>query len=477
MNQRQSIAFPEVGLVNKGTPKKKHTKDGREMWIQGSDLGDKFRLSLYPGVSPGIATALNQHTPALQAQHGMSLTPVTYGPNFATPQGWETTQIRAMLCFPTINESWWWGNTAYNSGIQIALADDEKFIFLRNPLNVREYLVKDALPHTPYTPGQKISYERNGKKYELPTKTEGRLRVLIPSLGRMVLFTLKTRSFYDRINIDSQMRGIQFMANTLNGGNAGGIPFFLYRRQEEHPWINDNGQATLQKKWHIQVELDRAWVATAMRRMTQFALTGESVKGLLAPVADTGQFPTEPIDGYVESDYGDEEEEPTHAPRPNAPLEITSPRCEVCGQVLPMHAPGCRIGKPAQPQQPQPAQTSRPYPAEIFKEKFAQMVTAIAEKNHLDEIGERERRLVAAVLDGIFNGQKTMRYEVCDWLTGAASTKDLSKAQVKALLKILDVGDFEDAPRSEAMQEFRWAHEAALIAKGQLKMPGMENQP
>ena len=489
---RQSIAFPDVGSLNKGTPKKKHIKDGKEMWIQGSDLGSKLRISLHPGASPVIVDALNRMTPEKENSNQMSLTPVTYGPNYATQQGWETERIRAMICFPSVTDHWEWSNRAYSSGIKMAQADDERYIDLRNPLNVREYLVKNGEPYRPYTPGEKITYERNGKKVELPMKTEGRLRLFLPAVGSLVLFTLKTRSYYDRINIDAQMRGIQFMANTLNGGNAVGIPFFIYRRQEQHPWINENGQATMQTKWHLQVELDRTWVAVAMRRVSSFALTGETVKGLLTRAEETGAFPVEQVvTGYVESDgdeHDPEDEKPgtlestttvtvTSTPPPPPPSTTAQAqpaaqnptRCEACGQILPTHAPGCANGK-------QPVK--RPYPADVFKTKFGEVVQAIIEKNNLDkEIGERERRLVASMLDGIFNGEKTMRYEVCKWLTGYASTKDMSKAEIKAILKIMDVGSFEDAPRSEAIQEFRWGHEAALIAAGQLQMPGMNGQP
>ena len=103
-------------------------------------------------------------------------------------------------------------------------------------------------------------------------------------------------------------------------------------------------------------------------------------------------------------------------------------------------------------------------------------VKAIAEVNHLENIGEQQRHMVAAALDGIFNGEKTMRYETCDWLTGHTSTKKMSAAQIKALLKIMDIADFEAIPCQNSIQEMRWAHEAALIAKGQKVLPGMDGQ-
>ena len=116
-----------------------------------------------------------------------------------------------------------------------------------------------------------------------------------------------------------------------------------------------------------------------------------------------------------------------------------------------------------------PAEITRPYPPEIFREKFSAVVAAVQEKNHLDKIGEPQRKIVASAIDGIFEGEKTMRYEVCNWLTGSSSTKDMTKAQIRALMLIMGVEDFNQAPKAEAIAELKAAHAAALVAAGQLQ--------
>jgi len=110
---------------------------------------------------------------------------------------------------------------------------------------------------------------------------------------------------------------------------------------------------------------------------------------------------------------------------------------------------------------------TRPYPPELFKEKFQSLSAAIQEKNHLDNIGEYQQRIVASAIDGIFGGEHTMRYEVCNWLTGYSSTKDMHKSQIKALLSVMGVTDFNQAPSVESMTEFKSAHTEALKAAGQ----------
>jgi hypothetical protein len=67
-----------------------------------------------------------------------------------------------------------------------------------------------------------------------------------------------------------------------------------------------------------------------------------------------------------------------------------------------------------------------------------------------------------------------MRYEVCQWLTGHGSTKEMSKGQLRALMVIMGVEEFGIAPKAEAMQEIRQAHAQALIDAGQQTLPGAQ---
>ena len=115
----------------------------------------------------------------------------------------------------------------------------------------------------------------------------------------------------------------------------------------------------------------------------------------------------------------------------------------------------------------EPVEITRPYPPDVFKVKFDELVKAVEKSNHLHGVGEREQRIVPSAIDGIFAGEKTMRYEFTNWLTGHGSTKDLSKAQLKALMSVMGITDFNQAPSAQSMAEIKQAHSAALIAAGQ----------
>ena len=120
---------------------------------------------------------------------------------------------------------------------------------------------------------------------------------------------------------------------------------------------------------------------------------------------------------------------------------------------------------------PEKQPVRRPFAPHVFKERFIRAVEFIEKNIQLQQVGERERRVVAAALNRVFGGEKTMRYEVCAWLTGHASTKSMSRAQIKALLRVLDIEDFDDVPIGEAIVEFRQAHAEALKEKGQQVLP------
>lgn len=242
-----SIAFPEVAQIRKGGAKVKNDK-GIE--VVGKDLNDRFRVVFYPGVAADIQAAFYR-------------TYDTYTPH----------RIRAMTPFRSVWEAWSWANEAHNAGRMVAKADDEKYIVLRDPLS-GEYIVRDGEPHRPYTPGEVVTYERNGKQYSLKLKSTSRLRLFLPEIGRLVTFQLKTTSYYDRLNIGEQLGAIQAIADALNAGNAAGIPFYVYRAEREVTWNKPDGGALRVKKWLINIEADPAWVETAVKRMSDFALTG-----------------------------------------------------------------------------------------------------------------------------------------------------------------------------------------------------------
>jgi hypothetical protein len=244
MNRKQKSVFPEMGTVHKGGPKR-----GNQF---GPDLEERFRVEFGPETTE----------PQLRfyGVHG------SYYP----------TEFRAMIVSTSVWEMWYFAHETYTkSGQQIAVADDERFLHIRNPAN-GQLIVRQGEPFTPYAPGDFYEYERHGKTYRAKLRPYGRLYLFLPELQTPNVLTLKTHAFYDRINIEKQLGAIQGLANALNKGNAAGIPIRVFRRKGWVTWNKPEGGAIRTEKWLVNIEPTKAWMEMAMRQLTNFASFGTS---------------------------------------------------------------------------------------------------------------------------------------------------------------------------------------------------------
>lgn len=443
MLPKQSIAFPEVAIIRKGTPKRKNPKRPDQM-IQGMDLNSKFRIAFAPGTDDVKA--------AFAALYPQSVK--KYGPDFAEPDGFELSKLRCMITTRNVSDAWEWNNEAYNAGRLIARADDSHFITLRDPLT-GEYQVTNGEPYTEFQHGQTIVYERDGRKYTLPIRTYGRLSLFLPELKRMVRMTLKTTSYYDRLNISSNLAAIQFLADTLNNGNAAGIPFYIYRREQEVTWNKPDGGAQRIKKWLVCIEADPEWVEATLRRMSQFALGGDVIQAMLpAPVVGSVN-PNDGEDEQPETDYGDyvdaEDEQPEQDYGDYIDAEEVDPE--------PEPAPAKK--------QPEEKPAGRPYTAQALKA----VIVEKAEKYEIYTASDKQRQLTASLLDiALMDEGDNARHALTKWLFGKASVKELTGGQINALLKWIDPqksdgGDYR--PGKHVVAEAKAAFKQALIDERQ----------
>jgi hypothetical protein len=118
--------------------------------------------------------------------------------------------------------------------------------------------------------------------------------------------------------------------------------------------------------------------------------------------------------------------------------------------------------------EPKNGNASRPLASDTLRSLMAAKV-----KKHTDAktvASQQDRQIVAAVLDTTFGGEKTSRYELCKWLVGVASTKDMTQAQVKAVQDWLECKSFDAVPPDYVIAEARSAHTAALKDAGQLEL-------
>jgi hypothetical protein len=129
-----------------------------------------------------------------------------------------------------------------------------------------------------------------------------------------------------------------------------------------------------------------------------------------------------------------------------------------------------------QPKKVEPKQelepSTRPYSPERLKDavdkKAAYFKNEIASGKQKGATANH-RSVLAAGLGKIFI-ESTPRYELCKWLTGTASTKEMDASYVFALLGWLNVKSFEDEPNEISRKEAMSAHAQALIASGQQKL-------
>jgi len=98
------------------------------------------------------------------------------------------------------------------------------------------------------------------------------------------------------------------------------------------------------------------------------------------------------------------------------------------------------------------------------------MEANFAKKNAEIVADDTMRKVLASTIDGIFGGDKTMRYTFTRWLCGHSSTKKLTPVQVRCLMTVMGVANFGDPPSAVSMKEIREAHSAALVSEGQVEM-------
>lgn len=300
----RDVAYPTVAHIRKGKPKIKVTKGDRtyEQLAPKADLNQKFRVHFLPGTDNFKELYGRFHPGAL----------VKYPDNSTIADGYEVTEIRAIVPVRDIWKAWRKGYVAHNDSREIARTDEygHHFITKRDPLTGK-YLVRRGEPFTPFTPGETINYQKNGKDIELKFTPYGQLRLVCSDMiaggGQLVEFELKTTSFYDCQKLEAQLAGISALADAASGANAAGIPLRIFRMEEEVLWNKPDGGGARVKKWLVNIQADPAWVKNTFNRLGQMALAGGeagylpasvTVSGDINPADDNAdELPDESIDG------------------------------------------------------------------------------------------------------------------------------------------------------------------------------------
>lgn len=228
----RGMAFPEIGQIRKGAPKpEKGNRPGKDLKY--------FRVEFD-----------EQEVDAQEL--------------FEKVYGTEPQEINIYLPYDEIDRCWDANLEAYTASQMIARSDGETYQYLKDH-ETGEVLVRNGIEIAtgepkPYVEGEPASYytDQKGKKQPIFCKPTGRLKVIIPALERLCYLTLHTTSFYDIVNISSQLEALAF----VNQGKLQGIDIVLKRKPSmvSTPDHKDKTKRVRREKWLISLEASPDWV-------------------------------------------------------------------------------------------------------------------------------------------------------------------------------------------------------------------------
>lgn len=215
--------FPQIGSIRKGAPK---PEDGKR---PGADL--KYFRAEFDAAETDSAAA------------------------FLKSYGAQPTELNILLPFNDIDRNFDAYYEAYQAGGLVYRSDGQRVLYEINPTNGQKIVVNGQ--------PEKAHHAVTGMK------ATGRLKVIVPELGRAAFLVIHTTSVHDIGNLSGQLRALQ----QVNGGRLAGIPLKLRRRpvQISTP-TGENGKRARREKWLMSVEADAAWVQKSLAAMREAAL-------------------------------------------------------------------------------------------------------------------------------------------------------------------------------------------------------------
>lgn len=300
----RGLAFPQIGVIRKGSPKQKMVKGDKEVLIQGKDL-DHFRVEFDANEVLAMQTFKNIY-------------------------GDKPKQIKVVFPFDEVDRTWDAYLEAYTASRLLARSDGENIIYWRKDGKVlvaggratvsqvvdisiqigKEQYSKTKIELTDGCPVPYIDGMVFGGTSKTPAiaKPVGRLRVVIPELRRLATLTFMTTSKRDIIAMGGQDSGelgsIVKVCQSVRVPFAG-VPLILKRRQEEVSVPKEDGSAVRVKKWMVHIEPDPDFVARANIAMHRLAMPAVPLLGQVSEYEEDEEIdaPVEPTMEGTKSVY------------------------------------------------------------------------------------------------------------------------------------------------------------------------------
>lgn len=113
------------------------------------------------------------------------------------------------------------------------------------------------------------TYSQEKKPQPAGGKQVGRLKVIIPELGRLAYVVALTTSIHDIVELSSNLTAYEAMAGSLQG-----IPFILSRVPRMVSTPTPDGKRARREKWLLHIEAAPEWVQAQLNVMQHAALPG-----------------------------------------------------------------------------------------------------------------------------------------------------------------------------------------------------------
>ncbi len=280
----QHPEFPEIGQVRKGAPKEPN-RPGRDL--------NYFRFTF-------DAAELEASAKVLQIY------------------GAEPDELNVMLPFRFVDENFDTWREAYVAGAMIHRCDGERVIYEIEPDTGAQRVVNGvpvdgglAKTCNGVDPVGWYRPPNGGESKPVHCKPVGRLKVILPELGRLAYLTVLTSSIHDIVNLSRQLYALYAINGSLSG-----IPLRLRRRPTEIsvPDEGRGGKRVRREKRLLSIEADPEWVKKKLVAMKAAALPGNGLPSETPAL----EAPKSAVHDWGK-DEAEDESETTAAPSAEAP--------------------------------------------------------------------------------------------------------------------------------------------------------------
>lgn len=206
---------------------------------------------------------------------------------FANVYGSQPQSVNVLLPYDTTDENFEAWQEEWAAGGLVHRCDGQNVVMQREGAGYVTLSQAEPWP-CPYFSGQK-----QRTKQEPGCKQVGRLKVIIPELGRMAYVVALTTSLWDISEIHGNLKAYEALRGSLRG-----IPFVFSRVPRMISTPTPDGGRARREKWLWHIEADAAWVQAQLGVMQRHALPSGARLALSSGAivdSDTGEI-VEPED-------------------------------------------------------------------------------------------------------------------------------------------------------------------------------------